>query len=69
VQALQRRVGLTARTLGSMKSVKLAGMVNISSKLLQDERERELDMARKLRHSMVLQNSIGMYPCTLVKHY
>jgi ATP-binding cassette subfamily C (CFTR/MRP) protein 1 len=59
VQALQRRVGFTARTLGSMKSVKLAGMANISAKLLQKERKRELDKARNFRWTMVWNNTLG----------
>jgi hypothetical protein len=59
VQAVQRRIGFTARTLGSMKSVKLAGMADISAKLLQVERKRELDKAKDLRWNMVWQNAIG----------
>jgi ATP-binding cassette subfamily C (CFTR/MRP) protein 1 len=59
VQALQRRVGFTARALGSMKSIKMAGMVDTSATILQAERKRELDKAKDLRWSMVWQNSIG----------
>ena len=59
VQAVQRRIGFTARALGSMKSVKLAGMADISAKLLQVEREREIDKAIKLRWCLVWQNAIG----------
>jgi ATP-binding cassette, subfamily C (CFTR/MRP), member 1 len=59
MKALQRRIGFTARSLGSMKSIKMTGMVDTTAKILQAERTRELAKARDLRWSMVLQNSIG----------
>jgi ATP-binding cassette subfamily C (CFTR/MRP) protein 1 len=69
VQALQRRIGFTARALGSMKSIKMTGMVDTSAKLLQAERTRELAKARDLRWSMVLQNSIGSCSKFLANEY
>jgi ATP-binding cassette subfamily C (CFTR/MRP) protein 1 len=57
-QAVQRRVGFTARTLGSMKSVKLAGLSDTSAKLMQSERVRELAKGKDLRFKMALSNLV-----------
>lgn len=59
LQAIGRRVKFTSSLLRSMKSVKLAGLVEMTSNFLQNERVRELDLACKARWYMVWQNVIG----------
>jgi ATP-binding cassette, subfamily C (CFTR/MRP), member 1 len=59
-QAVQRRVGLTSTILGSMKSLRLAGMTGVAAKYLQSERVKEINLAKKFQLFTVWQNSIGI---------
>jgi ATP-binding cassette, subfamily C (CFTR/MRP), member 1 len=57
--AMQKRVGLTSKILGSMKSIKLGGMSESSAKRLQAERVREIGKANSFRWLTVWQNTVG----------
>jgi ATP-binding cassette subfamily C (CFTR/MRP) protein 1 len=57
--AMQKRIGLTSKVLGSMKSIKLSGMSESSAKRLQTERVHEIDKANSFRWLTVWQNTIG----------
>jgi ATP-binding cassette, subfamily C (CFTR/MRP), member 1 len=57
--AMQRRVGLTSKVLGSMKSVKLGGMSETFAKRLQEERVLDVNKANSFRWLTVWQNTIG----------
>jgi ATP-binding cassette subfamily C (CFTR/MRP) protein 1 len=57
--AMQKRVGLTSRILGSMKSIKLSGMSKSTAKRLQEERVHESNKAKSFRWFTVLQNTVG----------
>jgi ATP-binding cassette subfamily C (CFTR/MRP) protein 1 len=59
VQAIQRRVGVTSTVLRSMKSIKLAGLVDSIIDLLHNERVRELDMAKSFRVIITWNNVVG----------
>ena len=61
VQAVQSRVGAASFVLGSIKSIKLAGLTSSMINLLQLERKKELDMAKKFRWLMVLTTTVGSY--------
>jgi ATP-binding cassette subfamily C (CFTR/MRP) protein 1 len=63
LEVMQRRIGLTSKVLGSMKSVKLGGMSETSAKLLQEARVLEVDKANTFRWLTVWQNTVGK------KHY
>jgi ATP-binding cassette subfamily C (CFTR/MRP) protein 1 len=58
-EAIQKRVALTTKLLRSMKSVKLTGMVEISAKLVQSERVRELELGKKYRWLVTWMNGVG----------
>jgi ATP-binding cassette subfamily C (CFTR/MRP) protein 1 len=62
VEAVQRRVGVTSTVLRSMKSIKLAGLVDSMSDLLHNERVRELDLAKSFRVIITLNNIVGELP-------
>jgi hypothetical protein len=53
VKAIQRRVGMTASILGSMKSVKMMGFSKILFETLQSQRIRELDLSKRFRVMML----------------
>jgi ATP-binding cassette subfamily C (CFTR/MRP) protein 1 len=59
VQAVQSRVGSASFILGSIKSIKLAGLTISMLNLLQLERKKELDLAKRLRWLMVITTTIG----------
>ncbi|KAF2663667.1 hypothetical protein BT63DRAFT_465330 [Microthyrium microscopicum] len=62
VGAVQSRVGVASSILGSIKSIKMTGLVNTMSDLLQNKREEELKLARKFRWIMVLTTCIANIP-------
>jgi ATP-binding cassette, subfamily C (CFTR/MRP), member 1 len=67
IEAIGRRVKFTSNLLRSMKSVKLAGLVELTADFLQNERVRELSLASKARWFMVWQNLVGKWPdCMLL---
>jgi hypothetical protein len=49
MEAVQRRVGIASTVVRSMKSVKLAGLVGSMISLLDAEREREVEYAKRFR--------------------
>jgi ATP-binding cassette subfamily C (CFTR/MRP) protein 1 len=57
-KAVQKRVGLTSNILRSMKSVKMTGLVGVSAKLVQEERIKELKLAKKLSWSITWLNIV-----------
>jgi hypothetical protein len=59
MEAIGRRIKFTSSLLRSMKSVKLAGLVELTGNFLQNERVRELKLASKARWLMVWQNVVG----------
>jgi ATP-binding cassette, subfamily C (CFTR/MRP), member 1 len=61
VEAVQRRIGVTSTVLRSMKSIKLAGLVDSMSDLLHNERVRELDLAKSFRVIITLANVFGKW--------
>jgi hypothetical protein len=61
MEAISRRVKFTSSLLRSMKSVKLAGLVELTANFLQNERVRELGLASKARWLMVWQNLVGKW--------
>jgi ATP-binding cassette subfamily C (CFTR/MRP) protein 1 len=65
VKAIQRRVGICSSVLRSMKSVKLTGLVESMSELVQSERVRELKMAKQFRLLSVWVNVVANMAATL----
>jgi hypothetical protein len=59
VAAVQRRIGITAAALRSVKSIKLGGMVEVMKAVLQGERNRELQEGIGFRKNIVAQNAMG----------
>jgi hypothetical protein len=57
-KAIQKRVGLTSNLLRSMKSVKMTGLVDVSTKLVQEERIQELKLVRKFSWCIAWLNTV-----------
>jgi ATP-binding cassette, subfamily C (CFTR/MRP), member 1 len=55
-------VGIVSSILRSIKSVKLSGLTNCMADLLQEERKRELFLARKFRWMLALTTTIANIP-------
>jgi ATP-binding cassette subfamily C (CFTR/MRP) protein 1 len=53
VKAIQRRVGMTASMLASMKSVKMMGLERVLFDTIQSQRVRELDLSKRFRVMMM----------------
>lgn len=62
IGAIQRRVAVASTSLGSMKSIKLSGLVEVMSRLIQAERVRELKLARDFRWLTLAVNVISQVP-------
>lgn len=58
--ATQNRIAMTTSMLGSVKSLKMLGIVDYTESLILSLRLRELDMAKKVRWMMVAYNASGM---------
>ncbi|KAF4625089.1 hypothetical protein G7Y89_g13080 [Cudoniella acicularis] len=59
VRGIQTRVDVTASVLGSMKEVKMLGLLDIVTKMVQDLRVRELKLSKRYRRLFCLQLFIG----------
>ena len=59
--ATQARISMTSSILGSMKSVKMLGISEGIASQIQDLRQEELDMAKKVRWMMFAYNASGMF--------
>ena len=59
VKAIQQRVAITSSMLGSMKSVKMLGISETISSLVQSQRVRELSYFEKYRMYVVWMNVAG----------
>jgi ATP-binding cassette subfamily C (CFTR/MRP) protein 1 len=57
--ATQARIGMTASMLSAAKSMKMLGMVGAMTLMIEELREQELEMYKKLRWVMVIYNSSG----------
>ena len=57
--AQQKRIAMTSSMLGSMRSLKMMGSQDTVESIIQDQRLREIDMAKQFRWMMVLLNTIG----------
>jgi ATP-binding cassette subfamily C (CFTR/MRP) protein 1 len=56
--AIQRRIGMTASMLGSMKNVKMMGLSRFMVRNIQDQRIHELDMATGYRWMLLSTNVV-----------
>jgi ATP-binding cassette, subfamily C (CFTR/MRP), member 1 len=54
IAAIQKRVGITSEILGTMKGVKLSGVVEPLSKQLQSLRDFEISESRKFRKLQIM---------------
>jgi hypothetical protein len=61
VKAVQRRVATATAVLRSMRSVKMTGIANGMQEHLQNERLRELELARGFRWLIVGLNVVGRF--------
>lgn len=59
VEAIQRRVAITGSILGSMKSIKMTGLTETASTVIQDQRIRETELQASYRWMSVWLNLIG----------
>ncbi|KAL3417152.1 ABC multidrug transporter [Phlyctema vagabunda] len=59
VRAIQRRVGITSTTLRSMRSIKMMGLVDRMSEMLQGQRIRELQLGKRFRWLIVWLNVVA----------
>lgn len=62
VDAVQKRVSITASVLASMKTVKMMGLSRILTTLIQDERVEETHRMAHFRWSIVAQNMVQNLP-------
>lgn len=62
VEAVQRRVSITASDLGHMKGVKMTGLTEIVSTMIQNQRIRETNHQASYRWISVWLNLIGERP-------
>ncbi|CAG7955917.1 unnamed protein product [Penicillium olsonii] len=61
MRGIQTRVDVTASALASMKEVKMLGLSDIISSMIQKLRVRELDLSKQYRRLSFIQISIGKY--------
>lgn len=54
LEAIQKRVGVTASMLGAMKSVKMLGLARNLSVIIQELRTEEIKSSRKFRELLIL---------------
>lgn len=62
IGAIQRRVAMASTILGSMKAIKMSGLVTTMSVLIQSERIRELRLARDFRWLTLAVNVVSQVP-------
>lgn len=58
-RAVQKRVAVTSETLSQMKGIKMLGLTDRLSGLVQDLRDAELDFSKQFRLLIVWINMIG----------
>jgi ATP-binding cassette subfamily C (CFTR/MRP) protein 1 len=58
-KSVQKRVGLTSNLLRSMKSVKMSGLVEVSSERVQSARIEELELGKKYSWHITWMNAVG----------
>lgn len=63
--ATQNRIAMTTSMLGSVKSLKMLGIVDHTESLILSLRLWELEMAKKVRWMMVAYNASGMLSCLM----
>lgn len=59
MQAVRERVAFTSHYLDTSKIVKMLGLSEQITILLQQFRVREMDLQKKFRHSMIMMNLVG----------
>jgi len=62
-KAIQRRVAVTSRALGSMKGIKMKGETESVSRQIQDLRTSELDLSKKYRVLFMWDILLGKICC------
>lgn len=70
LKAIQLRVNITSEALGVMKGVKFSGLTEKLTRIIQDLRDRELDISLPFRRVRVTTSVICEYLLqTLILHY
>jgi ATP-binding cassette, subfamily C (CFTR/MRP), member 1 len=62
MQAVRDRVAFTSNYLETIKAVKMLGLSEQVSSIVQQFRVEELNLQKKFRHSMVAMNLVGLLP-------
>lgn len=65
LKKIQKRIGITSSMLGSMKSIKIAGLTDRLSFIIQGLRIEEVSSARPFRMLGALTSSIGKF-CAII---
>lgn len=60
IEAIQKRVGVTAEMLGSIKGVKMSGLVNRLSDKITALRDAEIIASQQFRSLLVVVVTLGM---------
>lgn len=64
MQAVQKRVTTTSDTLGSLKGMKMLGLTDMVTKIVQDMREAELSNSKRFRQVQIANITLGKYSLT-----
>jgi hypothetical protein len=60
LEAIEKRVDATAKVLGSMKGIKMTGLTDKLSRILQSMRDEEIKKSEKFRELLILVVGLGM---------
>lgn len=66
LEAVQKRINYTSEILGSMKSVKILGLIGQQTANIQKLRNTEITTSKKYRKVQSLNISLGAYPQTIM---
>lgn len=69
LKKIQKRIGITSSMLGSIKSIKMAGLTDRLSFIIQDLRVEEVNSARPFRMLGALTSSVGTFFALIVRNH
>lgn len=68
MEAIQRRVSDTTAMVGSMKEIKMLGLVDVCSHLMQNLLENEMTRSIAFRRMLSVLNAAGMVRDTMIRN-
>jgi ATP-binding cassette subfamily C (CFTR/MRP) protein 1 len=68
IEAIQKRVAITAEMLGSMKGVKISGLTDLLFNKIQALREHEILASQKFRSLLIAVVGLCVFPSCSLAH-